>query len=218
MQGWSGQPSVHLPVSSYSELVTKVCHAFTTSASTFTLYYAPAWCNPHDPFSVWFMDKQKVSSQDDLAYYLGSFPDARARHPLLLWQPPHDAPSSGGAKVPSPTKDEAPRLASSSPQRASPSIQSGSSGRSSTQQQSFAEPVYKRDGYRCVVAACAQQPVQAAHIVPVSEPRTKVGLEMSELLDLYQTINGISLCVTCHDYFDAGVSGTVKQAHTARSC
>jgi hypothetical protein len=199
-------------------------------ASNFTLYYVPAGFDPCAPFSVWFDHRQKVSSEDELTRYLCSFP-SHARHPLLLWQPVIAADDSSSAaasaaasssalskKVPSPSKEKDPPVLvalssplASPPSLGSPSVKSGSSGRSSTDQKPFAEAVYKRDGNRCVVADCGTSPVQAAHIVPVKEDRSKEDMKKAELLSLYEPLNGISLCVTCHDYFDAGVSNTIAQ-------
>ena len=203
--------------------------------SNFTLYYIPAGISPDTHLSVWFRVKQKVTSEGQLSHYLCSFP-SHARNPLLLWQPraANDAataaaagaavtatPSSAVAcsssvKVPSPSKDEAPVLAallpSGPPSLGSPSSVKSGSSRSSTDQKPFAEAVYTRDGGRCVVADCGVSPVQAAHIVPVAEARSAEGKKAAQLLSLYEPINGISLCVSCHDYLDAGVSRALASA------
>ena len=192
--------------------------------SSFTLYYIPAGLPPDTHLSVWFREKKKVDSEAHLRLYLDSFPP-KARNPLLLWQPhvvqnPTDAAaaaapslavaSSSSVQVPSPTKDEVPVLVvlpqSGPPSLGSPSSVKSGSSRSSTDQKPFAEGVYKRDDQRCVVADCGVSPVQAAHIVPVAEARSPADKKKAKLLSLYEHINGISLCVTCHDYFDAGVS------------
>lgn len=247
VQGWAGQPTVYVQVSSYDELLAQVCLVFPASsaapdtpaqpllACNFTLYFVPPGFDACAPFSSWFHVRQKVGSESEWTRYLCSFP-ALARHPLLLWQRRAAADDACGAaasaavgssaKVPSPTKDEAPvQLPSASstaiaspPSLGSPSVQSGSSGRSSTDQKPFAEAVYRRDGHKCVVADCATSPVQAAHIVPVREERSAEAMQAAELLSLYEPQNGISLCVSCHDYLDAGVSDAVDRTAEDFNC
>ena len=175
------------------------------------LYYFPRGS------STWWHDRVKVDDEDTFADYVAVYGNRPLleRPILLLWVPPTDCTEvlhHTAATAPcdhSPLKDSLPPaqpFISLQPAvfPSSPSVCSGSS--CSSIDHTFAEEVYTRDGKRCVVADCEANQVEAAHIVPVGEARSPEGKAAAGLFNLYETINGICLCTTCHDYFDAGVS------------
>jgi hypothetical protein len=85
----------------------------------------------------------------------------------------------------------------------SPTVSSSSSSSSrGSVQIHFAHAVCQRDGYSCIV--CNNKCVEAAHVVPVGGKRAAEAKRI-ELLNVYDTNNGITLCTICHDYFDNGL-------------
>jgi hypothetical protein len=197
--------TVSAPIHDSSTTTTAIAPRQTLLPSNFTLYYIPASISPDAQLSVWFRVKQKVSSETELQRYLCSFP-AHARHPLLLWQP-RVASASSSTKVPSPTKDEAPVLASDQDAGSTGSSRSSASSRESAVQAVFANAVRIRDGAQCIV--CRDPTVnsvelQAAHIVPVSGDRANQW-QAAGLSSVYDTRNGLVLCVSCHFFFDRGL-------------
>jgi len=228
---WASGEAVRFRVATFAELRDRLMGsalladptAAEASASAAAALPAtqPVWMLYYFPHGQtnWWRDRVKVDDEDSFADYVGVYANRllQERPMLLVWMPPMDCTedshhADGAAKDPcdhSPLKNSAapaepliplppPSVASSS------SVRSGSS-RSSTDQRAFAEAVYTRDGKQCVVSACEAKQVEAAHIVPVGEARSAEGKAAAGLLMLYEPRNGLCLCTTCHDYFDAGL-------------
>ena len=221
----TGEPQ-RLRVTSFKELQQEIAaspvlmptRAATSSSSSsasssllypFKLYYFPRGV------VNWWSNRIKVDNDVSFDDYLSDYSSrALYQRPLLLvWSPPVDCVEPmhqtliASDHQHSPLKDSLPPAPPLFPGDAtvsvsSPSLHSGSS-RSSTDQKPFAEAVYRRDGKLCVVCDAGQ--VEAAHIVPVKDERTSAGMEQAQLLTLYEPQNGLTLCTTCHDYFDAGL-------------
>ena len=72
-------------------------------------------------------------------------------------------------------------------------------------QRLFREAVLLRDGAACVLCNKAdivgtKSPVEAAHVIAARSPSAV--LSGAKLYNVYDTMNGITLCTDCHYWFD----------------
>lgn len=129
-----------------------------------------------------------------------------AQHRERPWKPTDEATHRADAHSAGVGSDFEPEPALSVTSESGSESDSGSCDTS--QQDGFDNAVRVRDGWRCVVDATHPYPcLRATAVVPLHSRRSAPGRAAAGLFRLYDTVNGITLCFSCQDDFEAGLWG-----------